>query len=172
MLYHISDHLHSQSCQVNRHFKLINAVIETAKRTGGYFVSSSVLYEIEQRCLKMGCIQGKQASWKCCSHYFKIILFSLHSLSLMGFQFPRKPSFQHIFDLGLQTLTFSFCEDWIYNGLVKNRARWPKLVQIDTAPLPSTLIYRRQGSGWKSSKAWLLCFAAHANTYFSFSLAS
>lgn len=141
------------------------------KGTGGYFVSNSALYETEQWCLKMGCIQGKQASWKCCSHYFKIILFSLHALSLVCFQFPRKPSFQHIFDPGLKTLTFSFCEDWIYNGLVKTRARWPKLVQIGTALLPSSLIYRRQGSGWKPFKAWLLSFAASCK-HFSFSLTS
>lgn len=124
-LYHISDHLHSQPCQENRHFKLINAVIETARRTGGYFVSNSFLYETEQWCLKMGCIQGKQASWKCCSHYFKIILFSLHGLSLVGFQFPSKLSFQHIFDPGLKKLTFSFCRNWIYNGLVKNKGQMP-----------------------------------------------
>lgn len=45
--YHISDHLYSPSCQANRRFKLINAVIETARKTGGYFVSNRVLYETE-----------------------------------------------------------------------------------------------------------------------------
>lgn len=127
MPYHISDHLQSPSCQANRHFKLINAVIETARRTGGYFVSNSILYETEQWCLKMGCIQGKQASWKCCSHYFKIILFSLRALSRVGFQFPSKCSFQHIFDPGLKNLTFSFCKDWIHNGPVKNKGQMPQI---------------------------------------------
>lgn len=167
MPYCISDHLRSRSRQTNRHFKSIHAVIETARITGGYFVSNGVLYETEQRCLKMGCIQGKQASWKCCSHYFKIILFSLRALSLVGFQFPSKLSFQHIFDPGLKTLTFSFCKDWIYNGLVKNKGQ---MLQIGANWYCSTALRMDLQQTKICLKAFqgLVCFAVLCK-HFSFS---
>lgn len=151
--------IYTQSCQANRHFKLINAVIETARRTGGYFVSNSFLYETEQWCLKMGCIQGKQASWKCCSHYFKIILFSLHALSLVGFQFPSKLSFQHVFDPGLKNLTFSFCKDWIYNGLVKNKGQMPQTGANWYCSIALHWFTEDKDLAESLPKPWLLCFA-------------
>lgn len=44
MLYHISDNLHSQSCQANRHFRLINAVIETARKELEVILSAIALF--------------------------------------------------------------------------------------------------------------------------------